>query len=204
MKKPELFLNDLPNGYEMSGDLAIDTEAMGLKNSRDRLCVVQICDNEGKTCLIQFNGTNYEAPNLKKLLSDSSRQKILHFARFDLAIIYRYLNIILENIYCTKIASRFARTYTDCHGLKALCSELLSVNLSKQQQSSYWGSENLTKQQIDYAASDVIFLHRLRNQLNLMLERENRTQMAQDCFAFLPKLSVIDSSGWEDVEIFSY
>ncbi len=197
-------LNDLPDNIELHGDLAIDTETLGLKNDRDRLCVVQIADAKGKIHLVQFDGKSYDAPNLVAILKDPSRVKIFHFARFDIAVINHYLGVLIENVFCTKIASKFARTYTDSHGLKSLCAELLSVMISKQQQSSDWGKAHLSKQQVEYAASDVRHLHEIKELLEEMLIREGRFEMADACFKFLPQLAKIDAAGWGDVDIFAH
>lgn len=198
------FQNDITEGFELHGDIAIDTEAMGLSFKRDRLCLVQICDSTGKTCLVQFIENNYAAPNLKKLLLDKERVKIFHFARFDLAIMEEYLNISLENIFCTKICSRLVRTYTDCHGLKDICRELLGISLSKQQQSSYWGAKVISNEQQEYAARDVIYLHRLRDKFTEMLSRENRLELANQIFHFLPTRAHLDLLGWNEIDIFSH
>lgn len=199
-----LFKNDLPDDLIIDGDLAIDTEAMGLNNKRDRLCLIQISNNQGKIYLVQFEKGAHSAPNLKKLLTNPKTQKILHFARFDMAILYEYLDIMIENVFCTKIASRLVRTYTDSHGLKDLCRELLSVQLSKQQQSSDWGAANLTKEQQLYAASDVIYLHAIRDRLESLLIREERKDLAQECFKFLSNRILLDLSGWNEVDIFAH
>lgn len=177
---------------------------MGLYIKRDKLCVVQLCDEQGTICLIQFADHNYAAPNLKKLLLDKTRIKIFHFARFDLAILEHYLGISLSNIFCTKIASKLARTYTDSHGLKDICRELLGIQLSKQQQSSDWGSETLSKEQQEYAARDVIYLHELRDKFTKMLQRENRLELAQKLFDFLPTRAHLDLAGWHEIDIFSH
>lgn len=197
--------NDLPENVTFDGDIAIDTEAMGLNHFRDRLCVLQISDGKGDAHLIRFKDRDsFEAPNLKALLQDPSRTKIFHYARFDVSIILFYLGILVQPVYCTKIASRIARTYTDQHGLKELCRELVGKQISKQQQSSDWGNHTLTKEQIDYAAADVLHLHEIRKKLNIMLERENRMRLAEQCFAFLPSRVLLDHAGWENIDIFSY
>ena len=198
------YKNDIPEDLKIDGDLAIDTETIGLNMNRDRLCVVQLSNGDGNAHLVSFDGTNYDAPNLKKLLLDSKRLKIFHYARFDVAIIYKYLGVKLDNIYCTKIASRIARTYTDYHGLKELCRELLDINMSKQQQSSYWGNAELSKEQINYAASDVLYLHRLKEILNKMLSRENRLELAYKCFEFIDLRAELDILGWNDIDIFAH
>jgi ribonuclease D len=177
---------------------------MGLDLHRDRLCVLQFSNGDGDAYLVQFTGNNYDAPNLKKLLLDENRSKIFHFARFDLAAIKKYLSIDLTNIFCTKIASRLVRTYTDYHGLKDLCKELLDVNLSKQQQSSYWGSAELTSEQKEYAAKDVIYLHSLRSVLLERLLAEGRAEIANKLFRFLPVRAELDLIGWNNTDIFSY
>ncbi|AEI89294.1 MAG: Ribonuclease D [Candidatus Midichloria mitochondrii] len=195
---------DLPKDVEFPDDIAIDCEAMGLNILRDRLCVVQISAGNGTAHLVHFPSAEYAAPNLKKVLSNEKTVKIFHFARFDLAIINHYLSIKLKNIYCTKIASRLSRTYTDAHSLRELCSELLEVKISKQQQCSDWGSKELTQQQIEYAGSDVLYLHSLRRALNEMLVRENRKDLAQQCFDFLPTRAVLDLLGWNGADIFAH
>jgi len=198
------YKNDLPEDFQIPGDLAIDTEAMGLNMARDRLCVLQFSNGDGNGHLIIFDGKNYDAPNLKKLLSDQSRAKIFHYARFDLAIIHKYLGLKLSNIYCTKVASKLIRTYTDCHGLKDLCKELLDIQISKQQQTSYWGAPELSNDQLNYAATDVLYLHKLRDKLNIMLQRENRQELAMNCFQFLPLRAELDILGWNEIDVFAY
>lgn len=195
---------DLPEDVEFPDDIALDCEAMGLNILRDRLCVVQISAGNGTAHLVHFPSAEYAAPNLKKVLSNEKTVKIFHFARFDLAIISHYLSIKLKNIYCTKIASRLSRTYTDAHSLRELCSELLEVKISKQQQCSDWGAKELTQQQIEYAGSDVLYLHALRRALNEMLIRENRKDLAQQCFDFLPTRAVLDLLGWNEADIFAH
>lgn len=199
-----LYEGDLPGDVSLIGDLAIDSEAMGLRNSRDRLCVVQLSDGNGDAHLVRFAKDCYDAPNLKALLSDVTRVKMFHFARFDVAIIQQYLGIQLENIYCTKIASRLCRTYTDRHSFKELCRVLLEVDISKLQQSSDWGADELTQGQIDYAASDVLYLHALREKLNVLLKREGRMELAQQVFDCLPARAALDVAGWEDTDIFAH
>jgi ribonuclease D len=188
----------------LSGDIAVDTEAMGLNNKRDRLCVVQLSDGNGDAHLVKFDSGAYSAPNLVKLLTDAGRVKIFHFARFDLAIMREYLGVRLTNIYCTRTASRLARTYTDKHGYKDICKELLGVDISKQQQSSDWGAGTLSQEQIDYAASDVLHLHKLRAKLDEMLKREGRDELAKACFDFLPHRAELDLAGWEHDDIFAH
>jgi len=177
---------------------------MGLNNLRDRLCVVQLSDGKGDAHLVQIDPNNFHAPRLKALLEDTSRAKIFHFARFDVAILRHYLQADVKPIYCTKIASKLCRTYTERHGFKDLCRELLSQDISKQQQSSDWGADELTPEQVNYAASDVLYLHGLREKLNMMLEREGRTEMAKECFKFLPTRCKLDLEGWPEMDIFSH
>ena len=197
---------DLPDGVlEGTGALAVDTETMGLITHRDRLCVVQISDGSGDEHLVRFApGSEYDAPNRSRILADESRVKIYHYARFDLAAINYYLGVMAGPVFCTKIASKLTRTYTDRHGLKNLTEELLGENLSKQQQSSDWGGPVLNDAQRDYAASDVRFLHRLRDELTVRLEREGRMEIAQACFDFLPTRAVLDTAGWAEHDIFSH
>jgi len=196
---------DLPADVLASGPVAVDTETMGLVTHRDRLCVVQISDGNGDEHLVRFApGSAYDAPNLKAVLADPARIKIYHFARFDLAAIEHYLGVIAAPVFCTKIASKMTRTYTDRHGLKNLIQELLGQDISKQQQSSDWGGPVLSDAQRDYAASDVRFLHRLMAILQDRLEREGRTAMAQACFDFLPTRARLDIAGWADKDIFSH
>lgn len=184
--------------------MAIDTEAMGLNNHRDRLCVVQLSGGDGNAHVVQIDPKSYDAPNLKALLADTSVTKIFHFARFDVAILREYLGVWTTPVYCTKIASKLVRTYTDGHGLKELCQELLEKKISKQQQSSDWGADELTKAQIEYAAADVLYLHKIKEKLDMMLEREGRTEMAQSCFDFLKTRAELDLAGWVDHDIFSH
>jgi ribonuclease D len=197
---------DLPPGV-LAGDsaIAVDTETMGLVTTRDRLCVVQLSDGTGTEHLVRFSpGSAYDAPNLKAVLGDPGRVKIYHFARFDLAAIHHYLGVMAGPVFCTKIASKLTRTYTDRHGLKNLVEELLGENISKQQQSSDWGGPVLSEAQRDYAASDVRYLHRLRDELTVRLEREGRTALAQACFDFLPTRALLDIAGWAESDIFSH
>ncbi len=197
---------DLPAGV-LAGDapLAVDTETMGLITHRDRLCVVQISDGSGDEHLVRFGpDSSYDAANLKALLADESRLKLYHFARFDLAAIEHYLGVVAAPVFCTKIASKLVRTYTDRHGLKNLVDEVLHENLSKQQQSSDWGGPDLNDAQREYAASDVRYLHRLREELVKRLEREGRLDIAQACFDFLPTRARLDIAGWPDHDIFSH
>ena len=181
-----LYKNDLPDNVQFEDILAIDTEAMGLDPARDRLCLLQIYDGTGDCHLVQFDGFKYNCPNLSKVLNDEKKIKIFHYARFDMAAIKYALGINLKNIYCTKIASKIARTYTGSHGLKDICKELLNVEISKKKQSSDWGNISLSKEQVAYAANDVIYLHEIRAKLNEILQRERRLDLAESCFKFLP------------------
>ncbi|XVN43610.1 MAG: ribonuclease D [Candidatus Rickettsia vulgarisii] len=199
-----VYQNDIPEDFNLEGDIAIDTETMGLNLNRDRLCILQMSNGNGDAYLINFIEKNYAAPNLKKLLLDKNREKIFHYARFDLAAIKKYLDIDLENIFCTKVASKLVRTYTDFHGLKDLCRELLSIQISKQQQSSYWGTKELTEEQKEYAAKDVLYLHQLRSILQQMLVAENRLEIAKQIFKFLPARANLDLIGWNNIDIFSH
>ena len=200
----KLHRNDLPAGVEFRGAVAVDTETLGLQPRRDRLCMVQLSAGDGAAHLVQFDGTDWAAPRLKAVLSDASLTKIFHFARFDVAVIAHYLGVVPEPLYCTKIASKLARTYTDRHGLKDLCSELLGIELSKQQQSSDWAAEKLTDEQKAYAASDVLHLHALEAKLTAMLRREGRSSLAEDCFRFISVRAGLDLAGFADVDIFSH
>ena len=190
--------NDLPETVVLKGDLAVDTETMGLNPLRDRLCVVQIADAEGSVHLVHFTQGLYDAPRLKAVLLDPARTKIFHFARFDVASMLQHLQIVAAPLFCTKIASKLVRTYTDRHGLKALCHELLGLEMKKEQQCSDWGNTSLTKEQQAYAAGDVLHLHRLRAVLEDRLKREHRLTMAQRCFEFIPTRAQLDLMGWGD------
>ena len=202
--KIRLHKGDLPNGLDLGRAVAIDTEALGLNPDRDRLCLVQLSSGDGSAHLVQFARDAYDAPNLKRLLTDPNVLKLFHFARFDLAMLRRYLGVMPAPVYCTRTASKLARTYTDKHGLKDLVKELLDIDLSKQQQSSDWGAENLTEQQLAYAANDVAFLHRLKESLDAMLVREGRMELAQACFGFLPARAELDLAGWAEGDIFAH
>lgn len=199
-----VYARDLPDGLNLGGEVAIDCETMGLQPHRDRLCVVQLSGGDGKAHLVQIEKDQTSAPNLEKLLADPNVLKLFHFGRFDIAALYKALGVITAPVYCTKIASRLVRTYTDRHGLKALLQELLNIDISKQQQSSDWGAATLTPAQVDYAASDVLYLHQLRDALQAMLEREGRTEIAQTCFDFLPTRAKLDLMGWPDTDIFAH
>lgn len=195
---------DLPS-LERYGDVvAIDTEAMGLNPHRDRLCVVQLSPGDGTADVVQIGKGQSAAPNLQKLFADPAVTKLFHFARFDIGLLYNTFATMPEPVFCTKIASRLVRTYTDRHGLKDLCRELLGIELSKQQQSSDWGAETLSDAQLEYAASDVLYLHRLKEKLDAYLEREGRTELARACFGFLPVRARLDLAGWADEDIFSH
>jgi ribonuclease D len=196
---------DLPEGILAPGPVAVDTETMGLQLGRDRLCVVQISDGGGDEHLVRFRrGSDYAAPNLRAVLADPERLKLYHFARFDLASIYAYIGVIAAPVYCTKTASRLIRTYTDRHGLKELVRELLGHEISKQQQTSDWGAPELSDAQKEYAASDVRYLHQLKEKLDERLEREGRTGLARACFDFLPHRALLDLAGWPEVDIFAH
>lgn len=196
---------DLPENLFGPGPVAVDTETMGLHPGRDRLCLVQISDGKGDEHLVRFApGSDYAAPNLKQVLADPARLKLYHFARFDLASIEAYLGIMAAPVYCTKIASRLVRTYTDRHGLKELVRELVGIDISKQQQSSDWGGPVINDAQRDYAASDVRYLHRIKDALDLRLAREKRMAMAQACFDFLPYRARLDLAGWPEEDIFAH
>ena len=196
--------NDLPANVTFTKSVAIDTETMGLNIHRDRLCLLQISGGDGNAHVVQFEQNKYDAPNLKKILSDDSIEKIFHFARFDLASIKHYLHVTIKNIYCTKIASRLIRTYTDSHGLKSICEELLGVEISKKQQSSDWGNGEISEKQIEYAASDVLYLHALKEKLNKMLIRENRFEIFQACVNFLPTRVELDLQNFSSIDIFTH
>ncbi len=196
---------DLPAGALAPGPVAVDTETMGLNPARDRLCVVQISDGRGDEHLVRFApDSDFAAPNLKAVLGDPARLKLYHFGRFDLASIHAYLGVMAAPAYCTKIASRLVRTYTDRHGLKEICKELLAIDLSKAQQSSDWGNPVLSDAQREYAASDVRYLHRLRDELDVRLVREGRMELAQACFDFLPTRARLDLQGWPEIDLFAH
>jgi ribonuclease D len=199
-----LHRGDLPDLSRYTGSVAIDTETMGLHPHRDRLCVVQMSAGDGSADMLQIPQGFSDAPNLKALLANPKVTKIFHFARFDIAVLYNAFGVMPQPIYCTKIASRLARTYTDRHGLKDLVREVLNIDLSKQQQSSDWGSQSLSEAQLAYAASDVLHLHGLRERLDAMLAREGRTELAQACFEFLPTRARLDLQGWDTEDIFAH
>ena len=202
--KIKLHKGDLPAGLDLGPLVAIDSETLGLNPQRDRLCLVQLSSGDGVCHAVQFAPGDYAAPNLKRMLADPKSLKIFHFARFDVAMFRKYLGVVTAPIYCTKIASKLVRTYTDKHGLKDLVKELLSVDLSKEQQSSDWGAPTLSEKQLAYAANDVAYLHKLKDVLDTMLAREHRTALAQACFDFLPSRAELDLAGWEDVDIFAH
>jgi len=196
--------NDLPDNLDFGKSVAVDTETKGLSLVRDSLCLVQLCAGDDDAHIVQVNRETYDCPNLKALLGNPDVTKIFHFARFDVAVIKRDLQVDCTPIFCTKIASGLVRTYTDRHGLKDLCRELLSVDLSKQQQSSDWASDELSEAQLAYAASDVLYLHQLKTVLTGRLLREGRLEIAEECYRFLPTRAALDLAGWEDVDIFSH
>jgi len=199
-----VYQNDLPKGVTFEGAVAVDSETMGLNPLRDRLCVVQLSSGDGTAHLVQFDGTSFDAPNLKAQLANPDLVKIYHFARFDLAAIYHWLGFWAAPVFCTKIASKLTRTYTDRHGLKDLSREMLDIDMSKQQQSSDWGAATLSQAQQDYAASDVLYLHQLREQLTARLIRENRQEIAEKAFGFLPTRAELDLIGWSESDIFAH
>lgn len=199
-----LHLGDLPDGLSFGNSVAIDTETLGLRPKRDRLCLVQLSAGDGDAHLVQLKAGQYDAPNLKKLLVDKNVTKLFHFARFDVGVMYEYLGVVTAPIYCTKIASRLARTFTQHHSLKTLCKDLIGVDLDKQQQTTDWGADTLTPEQMNYAASDVLYLHRMKAELDRMLLREGRMELAQACFDFLPSRALLDIAGWDEDDIFSH
>ena len=199
-----LHRGDLPADLSFPDGVAVDTETMGLRLRRDPLCVVQLSAGDGDAHVVQLDRSSYDAPNLKALLASPAIVKIFHFGRFDLSMIQLHLGVLCAPVYCTKIASRLARTYTDRHGLKDLTKEVLGVDLKKEQQSSDWGADSLSDAQLAYAASDVLHLHDLRRKLNAMLQREGRLELAQACFEFLPHRAALDLAGWDEVDIFAH
>jgi ribonuclease D len=202
--KVKIHKNDLPNNLDLGKIVAVDTETMGLDYKRDPLCLVQISSGNEEVHLIQIDRQNFKADNLKKILEDNTIKKIFHFARFDLAVLNYYLKTETNNVYCTKISSKIGRTYTDKHGLKDLCKELLNIELSKQMQSSDWGAKTLTEQQQNYAASDVLYLHKIKEELDKILIRENRMELAEHCFKFLKHRVTLDLAGWNNQDIFAH
>lgn len=199
-----LYKNDLPDDLDLGPIVAIDCETMGLNPHRDRLCVIQMSGGDGNAHLVQVEKGQTDAPNLCRMLEDPNVLKLFHFGRFDIAAMYNAFGALTAPVYCTKIASKMIRTYTDRHGLKNLLQELLGIDISKQQQMSDWGAAELTTAQLDYAASDVLYLHALREKLNERLEREGRTELAQACFDFLPTRAKLDLAGWPEIDIFAH
>ena len=207
VKKPEIIVcqGDLPADVSFpNGMMAVDTETLGLQVPRDRLCVCQVSDGEGRAWLVQFDGTDYSAPNLRRHLSDPYITKLFHFGRFDIAVLQHYLGVLCAPVYCTKIASRLTRTYTDRHGLKEICSELLGVHLDKQQQTSHWAAAELSPEQQLYAANDVLHLHGLKAAFDERLAQAKRQDLAQACFDFLPQRALLDLAGWAEEDIFAH
>lgn len=200
----KLHQNDIPGDLDFGPSVAVDTETMGLNLNRDRLCLVQLSGGDGDCHMVQFAEGDYSAPNLSALLSDRQVTKLFHYARFDLAMLRQHLTVDCSPVYCTKTASRLVRTFTDKHGLRDLCRDLLGVELSKQQQSTDWGARELTEEQLHYAANDVLYLHALREKLDALLWREGRMSLATACFDFLPWRARLDLAGWNDVDIFAH
>jgi ribonuclease D len=196
--------DDLPHELDLGNCVAIDTETMGLQPNRDRLCLMQLSAGDGNAHIVRFTKGQYKAPNLKAMIGDPAVTKLFHFGRFDIAVIQQYLEVTAAPVYCTKIASKLARTYTDRHGLKDLCRELLDISISKEQQSSDWGSDSLSEAQLNYAAADVLYLHQLRDKLNDILAREGRAELASACFKFLADRVKLDLAGWPEIDIFSH
>jgi ribonuclease D len=200
----KLYKGDLPTGLDLGSAVAVDTETLGLVPRRDKLCLVQLSSGDGNAHLVQLDRTSYDAPNLKALFTDPAVTKIFHYARFDVAVIRHYLGVDTAPLYCTKIASKLTRTYTDRHGLKDLVKELLGIELNKQQQSSDWGAHMLSDPQKQYAAQDVIYLHELKSRLDQMLAREDRAEIARACFAFIPTRAALDLAGWTEDDVFAH
>lgn len=200
----KLYKGDLPSGLDFGPSVAVDTETLGLIPRRDKLCLVQLSSGDGNAHLVQLDRSSYDAPNLKALLTNPDVVKIFHFARFDVAVLKHYLGVDVEPLYCTKIASKLTRTYTDRHGLKDLIKELLGIELNKQQQSSDWGAHVLSDAQKQYAAQDVIYLHELKTRLDQMLAREGRIDVARACFAFVPARAALDLAGWTEEDVFAH
>ena len=199
-----LHQNDLPGGLDLGPVVAIDTETMGLNPHRDRLCLVQLSSGDGDAHLIQVAKGQKKAPNLARLLRDRKTLKLFHFGRFDIAVLAQAFGVVARPVWCTKIASKIARTSTDRHGLRNLCQELIGVDISKQQQSSDWGAKELSEAQLEYAASDVLYLHQLKAELESRLAREGRTALAEACFGFLPDRALLDLEGWPEIDIFAH
>ena len=196
--------NDIPEGLDLGSEIAVDTETMGLKFGRDRLCLVQLANSEGTVYLIQIDKNQKHAPNLSKLMTDEKILKIFHYARFDIGVLYRNLNFMTQNIYCTKIASKIGRTFSQSHGLKNLVKEILSIDISKEQQSSYWGADVLNENQINYAKQDVLYLHKIKQHLDKILKREDRYDIFEKTCRFLPTRCELDNMGWDDMDPFSH
>ena len=199
-----IYKNDIPKNSDLGKEIAVDTETMGLKFGRDRLCLVQIASSEGTVYLIQIDKNQKEAPNLAKLMTSEKVIKIFHYARFDIGVLYRNLNFMTQNIYCTKIASKIGRTFSQSHGLKNLVKEVLSIDISKEQQSSYWGADVLSENQINYAKQDVLYLHKIKQHLDKILKREDRYDIFEKTCRFLPTRCELDNMGWDDVDPFSH
>ena len=199
-----IYKNDIPKDLDLGREIAVDTETMGLKFCRDRLCLVQLANNEGDVFLIQIDKNQKKAPNLAKYMTNEKVKKIFHYARFDIGVLYRNLNFMTQNIYCTKIASKIGRTFSQSHGLKNLVKEILSVDLSKEQQSSYWGADVLDEDQINYAKQDVLYLHKIKQHLDKILEREDRYEIFEKTCRFLPTRCELDNLGWDDMDPFSH
>ena len=199
-----LHKGDLPNGLKLGPIVAIDTETMGLVPQRDRLCLVQLSSGDGNVHMVQISKSQKNAPNLTRLLTDPEILKLFHFGRFDIAVLLHRFDVLTSPVYCTKIAAKMVRTFTDKHGLKYLLQDILDVDISKQQQSSDWGASQLSEAQLDYAASDVLYLHRLKTALDAALEREGRTELAHACFDFLPFRAALDLAGWPETDIFAH
>ena len=204
LKTIKLYNGDIPKNLDLGNSIAVDTETMGLNINNDRLCLIQISSKNGECHIIKFEKKKNNAPNLKKILENNLILKIFHFARFDVAVIKKYLKIDCTPIYCTKIASKIARTFTDRHGLKDLCKNLLNIDINKQNQTSDWGNKELTKHQINYAANDVLYLHEIKNKLNNILQREGKKYLADACFKFLPTRAEFDLIGWQEKDIFEH
>jgi len=195
---------DLPDGLDLGPEVAVDSETMGLRYGRDPLCVVQLSSGDGDAHVVRLNRPAYDCPNLKRLMADPAVLKIFHFGRFDIAMMQLHLGVETRPVYCTKIASKLARTYTDRHGLKDVAREMAGVDLSKAQQSSDWGAAVLSQAQLEYAASDVLYLHAIKTRLDMMLEREGRFELSRKCFDFLPTRSQLDLAGWDEIDIFAH
>ena len=199
-----IYKNDLPQNLELGAEIAVDTETMGLKFGRDRLCLVQLADIKGTVYLVQIDKYQQDAPNLAKIMTNEKIVKIFHYARFDIGVLHKYLHFMTRNIYCTKIASKLGRTFSQNHGLKNLVKEILSIDISKEQQSSYWGAEILDKSQINYAKQDVLYLHKIKEHLDSILKREDRYDIFQKTCDFLPTRCQLDNMGWEDIDPFTH